>query len=306
MTGDVVGRVRGFNRFYTGQIGVLTEHLLHSEYSLTEVRVLFEIDHRGSATAAAIAQDLGLDRGYMSRIVARFRREGMIRRAASPDDARVRVLSLTAKGRRVFCALDARSNEDVASLLRRVSPKDQRRLLAAMRTIEDILARPAGAKSAFTLRDPRPGDFGWVIHRHGALYSQEYHYDERFEALVAKIVGEFADGFDPKRERCWIAEKDGEPVGSVFCVRLTDAVAKLRLLYVEPSARGLGIGERLVAECVSFARLAGYRKMTLWTQSDLFAARHLYQKAGFALVKSEPNPAWSRDDLVSETWEMAL
>lgn len=303
---DIVDRVRRFNRFYTGQIGVLNEHLLSSNYSLTEVRILYEIEHRKSATAAGIALDLGLDRGYLSRLLQRFQRQGIIGRTTSPDDARASLLSLTAKGRRIFRTLDTLANEQVAALLREASAKDQQRLLGAMQTIEAVLAPRAESKTSFILRIPHPGDLGWIVYRHGALYSQEYRYDERFEALIAKIVGEFVEHYDPRRERCWIAEKDGEVAGSVFLVRHTDSLAKLRLLYVEPSARGHGIGERLIAECIRFARQARYQKITLWTQSELHAARHLYDKAGFVRVKEEPHKSFGRDDLVAETWEVTL
>lgn len=306
MTNDVIDRVRRFNRFYTEQIGVVTEHLLSSDYSLAEVRILYEIDHRDSPTAAGIALDLSLDRGYMSRILKRFQRQRIIERVTSPSDARASVLSLTTKGRRIFRAIEARTNEQVAGLLGHASTKDQRRLLGAMRTIEEVLAPRAKSNDAIVLRDPHSGDLGWIVHRHGALYSQEYRYDERFEALVATIVGEFVENFDPRRERCWVAEKDSEVVGSVFLVRHTASVAKLRLLYVEPSARGHGIGERLIAECIRFARRARYKKITLWTQSELHAARRLYEKAGFVRVKEEPHQSFSRDDLVAETWELTL
>jgi DNA-binding MarR family transcriptional regulator/GNAT superfamily N-acetyltransferase len=303
---DLVDRVRAFNRLYTEQIGVLAEHLLSSDFSLIEVRILYEIDARDSPTAAGIALDLRLDRGHMSRILQRFQRQGLIQRTTSPDDARASLLALTAKGRRIFRTLDRRSDEQVAALLRRASAGNQQRLLGAMRTIQEILGPREEQKAALILRDPHPGDLGWIVHRHGALYSQEYRYDETFEALVARIVGEFVERFDRRRERCWIAEKDGEVAGSIFLVRSTDSAAKLRLLYVEPFARGHGIGERLIAECVRFARHAGYQKVTLWTQSELIAARHLYAKAGFVRVKEEPNRSFGRDDLVSETWELAL
>jgi DNA-binding MarR family transcriptional regulator/GNAT superfamily N-acetyltransferase len=303
---DRVDRIRRFNRFYTGQIGVLNEHLLSSAYSLTEVRILYEIGHRDSASAAGIAVDLSLDRGYLSRILQRFQRQGLVKRTTSPDDARVGLLSLTAKGRRVFGTLDTRANEQVAALLGRTSAPDQQRLVGAMRTIEEVLAPGVESKTSFVLRNPQAGDLGWIVHRHGALYWQEYRYDERFEALVAKIVGEFVEHFDPRRERCWIAEKDGEVAGSVFLVHGTDTVAKLRLLYVEPFARGHGIGERLIAECIRFARQAGYHKVTLWTQSELHAARHLYEKAGFIRGKEEPHTSFGRDDLVAETWDVTL
>lgn len=306
---ELVDRVRRFNRFYTEQIGVLTEHLLDSEYSLTEVRVLYELGHRDDATAARIAADLGLDRGYLSRILKRFQRRGLVKRTTSPHDGRARVLALTPRGRRVFHGLDARADDQVADIVRRKSVDAQERLAGAMRTIERVLA-PADMVpvSGVRLRDPQPGDLGWVVHRHGVLYWQEYRYDERFEALVATIVGEFVEHREPRRERCWIAEIDGEGeiAGSVFLVRHTESVAKLRLLYVEPFARGHGIGERLVTACIDFARGAGYRKITLWTQSELLAARRIYAKCGFELVKSEPHASFGRDDLVAETWDLRL
>jgi len=303
---EVVERIRRFNRFYTEHIGVVTEHLLRSNFSLTEVRILYEIAHRDSPTAATIAADLRLDRGYMSRILQRLQRQKIIERTTSREDARVSLLSLTAKGRRVFRTLDTRANEEVAELLREAPVADQQRLLGAMRVIEEVLSPPPESKASFLLRDPHPGDLGWVVYRHGVLYADAYRYDERFEALVAKIVGEFVEHLDAQRERCWIAEKDGEVVGSVFLVRYTESMAKLRLLYVEPRARGLGIGERLISECVRFARQAGYQKIALWTQSELHAARHLYERAGFVLVKEEPHKSFGRDDLVAETWELTL
>jgi DNA-binding MarR family transcriptional regulator/GNAT superfamily N-acetyltransferase len=309
MDDAAVRRVRKFNRFYTERIGVLTDHLLHSDYSLTEVRVLYEIEHRASPRASVIGADLGIDRGYMSRMLKRFQREGLLRRTPVADDARARALALTARGRRVMQTLERRSDEQVAGLLRGKPAADQGRLLGAMRTIEDVLG-PAVARETspapVTLRDPRPGDLGWIVHRHGALYAREYGYDQRFEALVAKIVGEFVERFDPRRERCWVADAEGDVVGSVFLVRHTDAVGKLRLLYVEPHARGQRVGERLVGECVAFARKAGYRKVTLWTQSELGAARRLYEKAGFVLTKEEPHASFGRTDLVAETWDLAL
>jgi DNA-binding MarR family transcriptional regulator/GNAT superfamily N-acetyltransferase len=301
----IVDAVRRFNRFYTDQIGVLTEHIYRSDYSLIEVRILYEIEHRESPTAAQIALYLGLDRGYLSRILQRLQRQRIITRLTSPDDARASHLSLTAKGRRIFRALDVRADEDVVALLRPVSAENQQRLLAAMGTIEEVLSPRAESKTSFLFRDPHPGDLGWIVYRHGALYSQEHHYDERYEALVAKIVGDFVDHFDPRRERCWIAERDGEIVGSVFLVKKSASVAKLRLLYVEPSARGLGIGKRLVSECIRFARQARYRKVTLGTESHLDAARNIYKKAGFKLTAKEAHNSYGLD-LVAETWELTL
>lgn len=305
---QITDRVRRFNRFYTEQIGVLTEHLLDSSYSLTEVRVLYELDRRARVTAAQVAHELGLDRGYLSRILQRLQRQGLVRRSSAPSDRRAQLLALTPKGRRLFRGLDARADNQVEQLLAGTSTADRERLTGAMRTIESVL-RPtesAAADAGVALRDHRPGDLGWVVHRHGVLYWQEYRYDDRFEALVASIVGDFVARRDPQRERCWIAELDGEIAGSIFLVRQSARVAKLRLLYVEPWTRGRGLGEQLVKACVDFARDTGYRKVALWTQSELLAARRLYARAGFVCVKEEPNPSFGRDDLVSETWELAL
>ena len=302
-----VAAVRRFNRFYTKQIGILDEGLLQSPFSLAEVRVLYEIANRTDVTAAVLADELRLDPGYLSRILRRFHERGLLRRATSAADGRRSHLTLTDKGRRTFAGLDARQDEDVAALLARLPAASRQRLGDAMHAIEDVLGAPArDSGEPYLLRQHQPGDMGWITHRHGVLYSQEYGYDERFEALVAKIVGEFIERLDPTRERCWIAERRGEIVGSVFLVKQSATVAKLRLLYVEPSARGLGIGARLVDECIRFARRAGYRKVTLWTQSELLAARRIYQKTGFKLVGKQRHRSFSRDALVSETWELKL
>lgn len=298
--------IRRFNRFYTRQIGLLNEGLLDSPFSLTEVRGLYELAHRDRATAADLCKELGLDAGYVSRILRSFEKQGLIAKESSTADARQILLSLTPRGRKVFEPLDDRSNEQVAGMLGKLSPGKQRDLVHAMQAIESILAPPAKPASAYLLRPIRPGDMGWVVQRHGELYGREYRYDERFEALVARIVADFVEKFDPVRERCWIAEKDGENVGSIFLVRKSKTISKLRLLLVEPSARGLGIGGQLVAECVRFARDTGYKKMMLWTQSELTAARAIYQKAGFELTAKKRHQSWGRDDLVSETWELWL
>jgi DNA-binding MarR family transcriptional regulator/N-acetylglutamate synthase-like GNAT family acetyltransferase len=301
-----VAAVRRFNRFYTKQIGVLDEDLLRTPFSLAEARVLYEIANGAGVSAVELAGELRLDPGYLSRILRRFQKSGWLRRKPSAEDGRRRRLALTGKGRRTFATLDARQEEDVAALLARVPAAGQRRLVEAMRAIEEALGAPAAAKPSYVLRQHQPGDMGWITHRHGQLYSREYGYDERFEALVAKIVGGFIENLDPARERCWVAERDGEIAGSVFLVKKSATVAKLRLLYVEPSARGLGIGARLIDECVAFARRARYRKITLWTQSELLAARHLYEKAGFELVAERPHQSFGRRDLVAETWDLKL
>ena len=300
-----IDAVRGFNRFYTRQIGVLREGLLQSPFSLTEARVLYEIAHRPQPTATELCQELGLDAGYLSRILSKFEKSGLVSRSASRSDGRRILLKLSAKGRRTFATLDIRQRGEVASMLRPISPAGQSELVQAMQRIESLLGGRSESRP-YVLRAHQPGDMGWVIHRHGALYAQEYGYDEQFEALVAEIAARFIQNFDAKRERCWIAEKGGGIVGSVFLVKESKTVAKLRLLLVEPSARGLGIGKRLVDECIRFARQAGYRKIVLWTQSELPAARHVYQQAGFRLVEEKPHRSWGREDLVSEIWELDL
>jgi DNA-binding MarR family transcriptional regulator/N-acetylglutamate synthase-like GNAT family acetyltransferase len=303
---DPIQTVRRFNRFYTRQIGVLQEHLLRSPFSLTEVRVLYELAHREQLTAGELCRDLGLDRGYLSRMLQSFEAKGWIATGPSPDDRRRLFLSLTPRGRKVFTPLELRSSREVSAMLAKLSPAQHRKLLAAMTDIEAVLSLSHQDGASYILRRHRPGDMGWVVQSHGLLYSKEYGYDERFEALVAGIVAEFIEKFDPSRERCWIAERDGANVGSVFLVKKSSSVAKLRLLLVEPSARGLGIGKNLVEECVRFARDAGYKKIMLWTQSELAAARRIYQNAGFQLVAEKKHQSWSRKDLVAETWELNL
>jgi DNA-binding MarR family transcriptional regulator/GNAT superfamily N-acetyltransferase len=303
-----VQTVRRFNRFYTRQIGVLNEGLLESPFSLAELRVLYELAHRQEPTAGQLAQELALDDGYLSRILRAFRSRGLIARKRADADRRQRLLTLTSKGRSIFASLNARSDEQVATMLRGLSPTEQERLVSAMGTIEQLLARDETSqpsRAPYLLRQHRPGDMGWVVYRHGVLYSQEYGWDERFEALVADVVAKFIQQFDPRTERCWIAERDGENVGSVFLVRHTVTIAKLRLLLVEPSARGSGIGHRLVDECIRFARQVGYRKITLWTNSVLHAARRIYERAGFVLVEEKPHRMFG-DDLVGQTWDLKL
>ena len=300
-----VEAARSFNRFYTRRIGVLREGAYKSPFSLTEARVLYELAHRDQPTATTLGRELGLDAGYLSRMLRGFEKRGLIVKTRSADDGRQSHLALTALGRKVFAPLNARSHGEVATMLRHLSPAAQARLLAAMRTIEQLLGERPEPPAAYLLRPPRPGDLGWVVQRHGALYAQEYGYDEQFEALVAEIVAHFVQHYDAQRERCWIAERDGEPVGCVFVVKQSPTVAKLRLLLVEPSARGSGLGTRLVSECVGFARQAGYRKLTLWTQSELRAARRLYQTAGFHLVHRERHTSFGKR-LVAETWDLEL
>jgi DNA-binding MarR family transcriptional regulator/N-acetylglutamate synthase-like GNAT family acetyltransferase len=299
-----ISAVRAFNRFYTRQLGVLGQRLLESPFSLSEARVLYELAHRDGVAAREIGTELDLDPGYLSRIVQKFSDDGLITRKPLAADRRQYQLSLTPKGRQAFTRLDRSSHEDVAKMLRPLSEADRRRLTAAMATIEDLLGSACAPKAA-TLREPWPGDMGWVVQSHGARYAGEYGFDCSFEALVAEIAAKFLNSFDASRERCWIAEIDGAPVGSIFLVRHDDEVAKLRLLLVEPAGRGHGVGRRLVGECIAFARACGYRKITLWTQSILTAARKIYQDAGFVLVASEPHRSFGQS-LIGETWEMKL
>jgi DNA-binding MarR family transcriptional regulator/GNAT superfamily N-acetyltransferase len=302
---DRVNAVRHFNRFFTRRIGVLREGLLHSPYSLTEARVLFELAQRDKLTASDLCRDLGLDPGYLSRILARFEQQGLVDKVRSESDGRQRLLRLTPAGEKAFALLDKRSHDEVLEMLSDLAEEDQRRLLKAMHTIESVLDRDFKFSEPFFLRQHEPGDMGWVTHRHGVLYAQEYGWDERFEALVAQIVADFINNYNPARERCWIAEMNGEIVGSAFVVQASEAVAKLRLLLVEPKARGLGLGSRLVQECIRFARRSGYQKLTLWTNDVLLAARHIYEKMGFTLVAREEHHSFGHD-LVGETWELDL
>ena len=304
-----IDTVRRFNRFYTRAIGVLQEGWLHSSFSLTEARVLYELAHREKPTATTVGGSLDLDPGYLSRILTVFEKRGLVEKTPSQDDGRQSLLALTKEGHRQFAPLEARSVQQVRGMLEKLSESQQRQLIAAMQTIEKLLApseRPeSAAKASYLLRPHQSGDMGWVVHRQGLLYAQEYGYDERFEGLAGEIVAKFIQHYDAKRERCWIAEKDGEIVGSVFLTAKSRTIAKLRLLYVEPAARGLGIGSRLVSECIRFARQAGYKKMVLWTQSELDAARHIYKQAGFRMVEKKRHHSFGKN-LVAETWELSL
>jgi DNA-binding MarR family transcriptional regulator/GNAT superfamily N-acetyltransferase len=300
-----VDAVRNFNRFYTRKIGVLNEGLLDSPFSLTEVRVLYELAHRADATATDLARDLDLDAGYLSRMLARFARRRLIARERSTQDGRQTHLRLTASGRKTFGTLNTRSSQQMKALIGHLPAAEQQRLAGLMQSVRHLLAKPDERPSGVVLRGPAPGDLGWVVQRHGALYAQEYGWDQRFEALVARIVADYVEDLDAARERCWIAELEQQPVGCVFLVRKTDAVAKLRLLLVEPSARGHGVGRQLVRACIDFARTAGYRKIELWTNRVLHAARRIYEQAGFRLVRSEKHHSFGHD-LVGETWELAL
>ena len=300
-----IQEVRRFNRAYTRLIGLLHEGLLDSPFSLTQARVLFELAHRDLPAASDLSKELQLDAGYLSRILRGFQKSGLVAKAESRVDGRQNLLSLTARGRRVFADLDARSRREVEVLLSRLDPVEQIRLVGLMHSIEKLLGIGSEPKVPYLLRSHQPGDMGWIVHRHGTLYSQEYGWNEEFEALVAEIVANFIKNYDANREHCWIAERDDEIVGSVFLVKQSKFTARLRLLFVEPKARGLGIGSRLVGECIRLAQRTGYRTITLWTNNVLHAARHIYKKAGFDLVREEPHYSFGHN-LVAETWKLNL
>jgi DNA-binding MarR family transcriptional regulator/GNAT superfamily N-acetyltransferase len=300
-----IASVRAFKRFYTRKLGVLDQHLLKSPFSLSEARVLYELATRENPAAKEIGIELGLDPGYLSRIVQKFDEDGLIIRKPEPGDRRQYRLSLTARGRQAFAKLERSSQDEVAGMLAALAQGGGQRLTAAMATIERLLGGSPVAAAPAVLREPRPGDMGWVAQSHSSLYASEYGFDSGFEALVAEIAAKFLASFDASRERCWIADIDGAQVGSVFLVRHDDDVARLRLLLVDPAGRGQGLGQRLVAECIAFARACGYRKITLWTQSILVAARKIYQDAGFVRVASEPHRSFGQS-LIGETWELKL
>jgi DNA-binding MarR family transcriptional regulator/GNAT superfamily N-acetyltransferase len=304
---DGIARVRRFNRFYTRQLGVLRKTYLDSPYSLGEARVLYEIAKGGAPTASDIGRSLDLDAGYLSRTLRNFEKRGLIERKVSASDGRQSHLALSARGRKSFAPLERRSQQDTAAMLARLAPADEARLIAAMATIEQLLdaTSPESSPSqpCYSLRGPRHGDFGWIVKRHAELYAQEYGWGAPFEGVCAQIVADFVNTFDDKRERCWIAEMDGENVGSIMLAKDSETVARIRLLLVDPKARGLGLGRHLTDECIRFARDAGYGKMTLWTHSVLTAARHIYQQAGFKLTRSEQHESWGRP-VVSEHWDL--
>jgi DNA-binding MarR family transcriptional regulator/GNAT superfamily N-acetyltransferase len=302
-----VAAFRRFNRMYTRFIGVLDEEFLNSGYSLAEGRVLYELANGQTSTAKEIAVALGIDPAYLSRILGRFEKNSLLKRMASKKDARSAYLVLTKKGKSRFVKLNALSEKQARCVLKGLPPTAQNNLIGSMGTIERSLATSTPEEMRYVLRPHRPGDMGWVVYREGALYAQEYGFDETFEALVARIVADFLTEFDPKRERCWIAEVNGQNVGHIFLVKhpTEPFTAKLRLLLVEPSARGLRLGSALVEECVNFARSVGYKKISLWTQSILAAARHIYQKAGFRLMEEQSNRQFGKD-LLSQTWELDL
>ena len=297
--------MRRFNRFYTKQIGVLHERLLRSPFSLTEARVIYELAHHEKITATELCNELGLDAGYLSRILRHFKKRALIHKQLSQTDGRQNLLSLTERGQEAFATLNARSHNEIGAMVSDLSAADQKRLVKAMHAIEGLLGAQPEHKASYVLRAHQPGDMGWVVHRHGVLYAGEYDWDEEFEALVAGIVAKFIQHHNPRQERCWIAEREGEIVGSVFLIKQSKTVAKLRLLLVEPEARGLGLGTRLVRECVRFARHAGYRKIVLWTNDVLHAARHVYEKTGFRMVRQRPHHSFGHD-LIGQTWELKL
>ena len=302
-----IAAVRRFNRFYTRQIGVLRKTFLDSPYSLAEARVLYEIAKGRSMTASEIGRKLDLDAGYLSRTLRNFEKRGLVVRKKSARDARQSHLTLSPQGRRAFAPLEARSQRDAAAMLEKLVPANRARLIEAMQTIETLLAGEAAKQRApgYTLRAPMPGDFGWVIKRHAELYGQEYGWKEPFEGLCAQIVADYANKKDSDYERCWIAEIDSKNVGCIFLAKESATVARIRLLLVDPKARRLGLGARLVEECISFARRAGYKKITLWTHSVLTAARNIYRKSGFKLVRTERHRSWGRS-VVSEHWDLEL
>lgn len=302
-----VEAVRRFNRFYTRQLGLLEEHLVRSPFSLSEARVLHEVAHHEETTVTRLARELSLDAGYLSRMLRSFERKGLVSKRASPVDGRQQLVALTAAGASAYAALNAASRAQVEALLSPLSAEAQAELVSAMEAIESRLGAGREHRVPYILRPHQPGDMGWVVHRHGLLYNREYGWDERFEALVAEVVARFIGAYDGRRERCWIAEREGENVGSVFLVRHPDrpGVARLRLLLVEPKARGLGIGGRLVQECTRFARQAGYERITLWTNSVLHAARRLYEREGYRLIREAPHHSFGAD-LVGQDWELDL
>ena len=302
---DAVTAVRRFSRFYTRRLGLLGEGLLDSAFSLAESRVLYELAHQDGLTASLLGRELGLDPGYLSRILKKFEARGLIVRTPSASDGRQAVLGLTEAGRAAFAPLDRGSREQVAAMLGRLDAEETRHLTRAMARVEELLGERAATPAPILLRPHQIGDIGWITHRQALLYAEEHGWDETYEALVAEIGAQFLRGFDPQRDRAWIAERDGAILGSVFVVRVSDEIAKLRLLYVEPCARGSGLGRRLVGECIRFARRKGYKKLTLWTNDVLAAARRIYQEAGFTLVAEERHHSFGKD-LVGQNWELAL
>lgn len=301
---EPIATIRSFNRFWTNQIGLLRSGLLDTPYSLTEARVIFELAQRPSVPLADLRRDLDIDAGYMSRIVRRFAADGLVTTEASPADGRRKVVSLTDAGEAAFADLNRRSAAEITAMLGALSQGETERLVEAMRTIQDVFASQPTSRP-YVIRGLQPGDLGWVVQRHGAVYADEYGWNQDFEALVARIVADYVDNHDPAWENAWIAELDGEPVGCVFCVRKDDDVAQLRILLVDPRARGLGIGSRLVEECIRFARRVGYRRMVLWTNDVLVSARRIYEAFGFELVEEDAHTSFGHE-LVGQNWSLDL
>ena len=302
---DEIAAMRAFNRFYTRQMGLLDESLLKSTFSLAESRVIYELAHRDGLVATDLVRDLGLDAGYLSRLLKKFRTRGLLTRTMSDTDARQTVLALTPAGREAFKPLNQASRDQIATMLEHLAATEREKLVKAIKTVQRLLGGTEEPKTPYILRPLHVGDIGWIIHRQGILYAEEYGWDETYEALVVEILGAFVKSFDPKFERAWIAEREDEVVGSVFVVRKSDEVAKLRLLYVEPSARRLGIGRKLVAECIGFARSRGYKTLTLWTNDVLVSARRIYEASGFKLADEKGHHAFGKD-LVGQNWDLAL
>jgi DNA-binding MarR family transcriptional regulator/GNAT superfamily N-acetyltransferase len=300
-----VAAIRAFNRFYTARVGALRDGLLATAHPLPEARVLYELGQSEATDFAALRRTLDLDAGYLSRLLARLEEQGLVARERAADDGRRQRVALTAAGRAAYETLDARSAAEIATLLDGLDAHERHRLLGAMQTVREVL-EGAPPPPAFVLRAPQPGDYGWVVQRHGALYAAEYGFDATFEALVARVVADYAGDHDPERERAWIAEASGRPVGSIFCMRRDERTAQLRCLLVEPSVRGSGVGRALVDACVAFARQAGYAELVLWTNDVLVEARRLYERAGFTLAKRSAHRSFGRDDLVGEDWALAL
>jgi DNA-binding MarR family transcriptional regulator/GNAT superfamily N-acetyltransferase len=301
---DAVAEVRAFNRFYTGQLGVLGPRYLATPHTLAEARVLFELAQAEQVEVAALRRQMRIDAGHLSRLLSRLERRGLVARERSAADGRRQLARLTADGEKDFAVLDRRSADETAARLAGLGDAERHRLVAALAEVRQLLQPPEHEREV-ALRATRAGELGWIVQRHGELYSEEYGWSADFEALVARIVADFAERHDPAREAAWIADVDGAPAGCVLCVRHDDAVAKLRLLLVEPRARGLGLGGRLVGECIAFARGAGYRELTLWTNDTLVHARRIYERAGFELVDEEPHHSFGHD-LVGQTWTLGL
>jgi DNA-binding MarR family transcriptional regulator/GNAT superfamily N-acetyltransferase len=301
---DAVAELRSFNRFYTGQLGMLAPRFLATPHTLAEARVLFELAQADQLEVATLRKRMRIDAGHLSRLLSRLEQRGLVARERSAADGRRQLARLTTEGEKDFAVLDRRSADDIAARLSGLEAAERNRLVAALAEVRRLL-QPGESERAVSLRAPRAGDLGWIVQRHGEIYSQEYGWSAEFEALVARIVADYAEQHDPEREAAWIADVDGAPGGCVLCVRQDDAVAKLRLLLVEPRARGLGLGERLVGACIAFARRAGYRELTLWTNHTLVHARRIYERAGFELVDEAPHHSFGHD-LVGQTWTLPL